>query len=785
MLICPRCHEKLNNNILKAEQPHCHICKSNFSHINGFLSFIDNTSSDKSYMDIGEDTEFLTQEDETTRQRFKRYFIPLFNTWKIDRNAKILCVGCGDAADVYELKKNGFEQSYGLDMGWRSKWWKIKKREPNYLFIANAENMPFEDKFFDIIIALGVIEHIGAIGATASLSKDFIFARHRFITNILRVMKDKGKLIIACPNRTFPIDFQHNLSSIKLLSRFAEKTGICFHSPLNKFLLTYKDIAYYAYIKEPICIEIKPLPVTNYLGLTFRNSIFLRPFSGIFNAYLWVLDKMPAFIRKSFLNPYMICVILKKYSYKNMKNFLNKLTNKKYLLFLLFFEFCCSFVFGKIIDIYPGHKIKKENSLSSFFQIRWADISPGDAILLYDDYGPYREPFIILGKGTPEKPIVIKAADGEKPVIQSSVIFTNAKHIILENITIANHFERGIIIREGSHNITVKNCVVKNNGLGIWIGGYAGMNNKIINNEVFSNETHGIAIDVVNCKQGSETLIAGNRVYNNGHHGMEINGSYYIIEENEVFNNGLKHLGCTGIHTYAKDAEQDAGDHNIIRYNVCYRNRDTKKFDGNGIQLDQWCDYNEVYYNICYENDGAGICIFDSSNSKIYNNTLFNNAIDSGKSHQIKAELVIASDFTKNVDHTNNISVFNNIVVANNKNVYALYVDRLSSDNKLSINNNLFYNLKSDKFYIWNDRKVGDINKVKSRNAKINDNLSDNPLFIKKIPAEINSFRLQENSPCVGKGTYTGQKKDILGHIIPEDENPSLGAIHHNSGDFQ
>ncbi|MDD5644409.1 MAG: right-handed parallel beta-helix repeat-containing protein [bacterium] len=467
-----------------------------------------------------------------------------------------------------------------------------------------------------------------------------------------------------------------------------------------------------------------------------------------------------------------------------MENYINISKFNKYLLFFFLAHLFPFPVFGKTIDIYPNHRIKKEKSLSAFFQIRWTDVSPGDTILLYDDYGPYREPFIILGKGTHEKPIIIKAADGENPVIKSSVIFTNAANIIFENITVSDHFERGIIIREESNNITIKNCVVKNNGLGIWIGGHAGINNKIISNEIFSNETHGIAIDVVNCKEGSETLIAENRVYNNGHHGMEINGSYYIIEKNEVFNNGLKHLGCTGIHTYARDAEQDAGDHNIIRYNVCYRNRDTKKFDGNGIQLDQWCDYNEVYYNICYENDGAGICVFDSSNSRVYNNTLFNNAIDSGKSHQIKAELVIASDFTKNVDHTNNISVFNNIIAANNKNVYAIYVDRLTSDNKLSINNNLFYNLKADKFYIWNDREVRDINKVKSRNAKINDNLSDNPLFIKKIPAEINSFRLQKNSPCIGKGIYTGQKKDILGQIISREKNPSLGAIHHNSGEF-
>ncbi|MBN2190785.1 MAG: right-handed parallel beta-helix repeat-containing protein, partial [Candidatus Aureabacteria bacterium] len=441
-------------------------------------------------------------------------------------------------------------------------------------------------------------------------------------------------------------------------------------------------------------------------------------------------------------------------------------------------------VFGKTIDIYPGGKTTRQNSLSAFFQIRWADILPGDTVLLYDDYGPYGEPFIILGKGTPENPITIKAAEGEKPVIKSSVVFSGAENVVFENITISNHFERGIIIREKSNNITIKNCVVKNNGLGIWIGGHAGSNNKIINNEVFSNETHGIAIDVVNCKKGSETLIAGNRVYNNGHHGMEINGSYYIVEKNEVFNNGLKHLGCTGIHTYARDAKQDAGDHNTIRYNVCYRNRDTKKFDGNGIQLDQWCDYNEVYYNICYENDGAGISIFDSSNNAVYNNTFFNNALDSGKSHQIKAEIIIASDFTKNVDHTDNISLFNNIAASNNKNVYPIYVDRLSSDNRLSINNNLFYNFKSDKSYLWNKKTGEDINQLRNLDSEIKDNLSANPIFIKEDPVAIQDFSLKEDSPCIGKGIYAGQKRDILGQTISKEENPSLGAIQYNTGDF-
>jgi len=94
-------------------------------------------------------------------------------------------------------------------------------------------------------------------------------------------------------------------------------------------------------------------------------------------------------------------------------------------------------------------------------------------------------------------------------------------------------------------------------------------------------------------------------VYRNGMHGMEINGNRYIIEHNIVWENGIGLSGTSGIHIFAKDKQQGTGQFNIIRYNTISGQKETDGQDGNGIQLDEWCDNNQIYFNVTFANDGA------------------------------------------------------------------------------------------------------------------------------------------------------------------------------------
>jgi parallel beta-helix repeat protein len=361
-------------------------------------------------------------------------------------------------------------------------------------------------------------------------------------------------------------------------------------------------------------------------------------------------------------------------------------------------------------------------------------------------------------------------------VIEGSVVLVQAEYVNVEGLTITNSPYPGVIIKLGSHHVSVSRCLVNKNGLGIWIGDGAGMENRILDNEVSFNKTQGIGVDLVNCSVDKETVIKGNRVFENGYHGIEVNGSYYIIEKNEVFRNGKDLMGTSGIHVYSLSPEEDSGDHNIIRYNVSHHHVALSGPDGSGIQLDQWCDFNQVYYNICFANDGAGIDIFDSANDYIYNNSLYGNMLDPGGDHPIKAELILASEFTRNVDHTDNVSVANNIIVATNPSSYAIYVDRLTSDNRLTIEKNLFFHSQGNAFYFWNGQTGKDIPTWNRFPGSVSNSYGD-PQFIHSPPGSLVDFGLTSASPAIKAGKSVGATHDILGQAVSQDTDPDLGAI--------
>lgn len=318
MFKCPYCGSGLSKSILNDEKPVCQGCTHSFSRTNGFLSFIEMDASNCEFSGVESDLDFLEHEDYTTRARFRRYFVPLLKGEGLGRDSRILCLGCGGGTDVDELQKNGFHKTFGIDISWRCQWWETHDGDPEALFVADGRSLPFEEQYFDVIISLGVIEHVGAIGGTGDLYQDYEEERNRFVAEALRVMKKEGKLILACPNRTFLVDFQHNISRKKFFKQLAIKTGISVHSPFDRFLLSYGDVINHARSVSPD-IGIFPLPLYNYLGLAFRNSPMLRPLSAFFKSYFLVLDMLPAFIRMSFINPYMVCILSNKFPSKRGK----------------------------------------------------------------------------------------------------------------------------------------------------------------------------------------------------------------------------------------------------------------------------------------------------------------------------------------------------------------------------------------------------------------------------------------------------------------------------------
>lgn len=357
-------------------------------------------------------------------------------------------------------------------------------------------------------------------------------------------------------------------------------------------------------------------------------------------------------------------------------------------------------VAAQVIEVGPDRAIRTPSA------VPWASLKPGAEVVIRP--GTYTEPVVIGSQGTAAQPIIVR---GEGTVIvENSFVLEGARYVVLRNLQVQNAEHSGVIIRRGASFNTVENSVVRKSGLGIWIGDGAGGGHRLLNNTLHDTRTHGIAIDRVNAPAGQETLIAGNRVYRNVMHGMEINGNRYIIENNVVWENGIGLSGTSGIHLFAKDAAQGMGRFNIIRYNTVSGQKETTGQDGNGIQLDQWCDDNQVYFNVSFANDGAGIVLFDAANNIVANNTMHDNMRDSGGRHAYKADFVIASDYTKKVDHSFGNVVRNNVVYTVRPTNYNIYVDRFSARNTKEISNNILYHADATKNrYFWDGTTGRDI----------------------------------------------------------------------------
>jgi parallel beta-helix repeat protein len=321
----------------------------------------------------------------------------------------------------------------------------------------------------------------------------------------------------------------------------------------------------------------------------------------------------------------------------------------------------------------------------------------------------YRGIVIIPSQGTAAQPIVVRGEAGA--IIENTVLLEGARYVDIQGLALRKSHELpGFILRHGASFDTIENCTVEDSGMGIYIGDGAGGGHRLLNNVLHDNKTHGIAVNAVNAPEGQETLISGNQVYRNVMHGMEINGNRYIIEHNVVWQNGIGLSGTSGIHLSAKDRNEGTGQFNIIRYNIVSGQQETDGQDGNGIQLDQWCDNNEVTFNVVFANDGAGIVLFDSSHNLIANNTLFDNMRDSRGRHAYKADLVIATDYTKNTDHSFDNVVRNNLIYTVRPGIMNIYVDRSAAKRTKEISNNLYFRASPDTaMYFWGGTTGHDI----------------------------------------------------------------------------
>jgi SAM-dependent methyltransferase len=219
----------------------------------------------------------------------------------------VLDAGCGTGTGVAAMHQDGFS-AIGVDMRTVAGIWRSLDLPADDLVVGDVTALPFGDATFDAVISLGVVEHVGTLTGHLSLAPDWQAQRARYAAELQRVTRPGGRILLACPNKRFPIDLQHGpndeLTHAPWRTRIFERLGINVHPTWGDYhLASYADL--YRWFGKG---RVRPLPLSGYFGF----SAVERPGvpSGVGRlARAWV-DRLPVALRPTALNPYVLAEIV-------------------------------------------------------------------------------------------------------------------------------------------------------------------------------------------------------------------------------------------------------------------------------------------------------------------------------------------------------------------------------------------------------------------------------------------------------------------------------------------
>jgi len=289
--ICPHCRGPL------AEPLTCISCGRSYSIDDGIADFAEGAYYD-SYTPgqplPPDHLAGLEAEVVGTRSRIVDYYIP-----RLPRGARVLDCGAGNGLSVDLLAEHGFD-AWGIDLSQLRKWQWRERAQRERLVVADALRLPFPDRFFDVSISSGVIEHIGVAEArdphyrVAPLpNRDEL--RRQFIAELVRVTS--GVVYVDCPHGAFPIDFWHRDTG----------RGLRVHQLDEGFLPTYRELR--ALVDPSLNVEA----IGPHRRLRFRQVkqrwygvAFAAPMSLLFRAM-----SMPGlrWLARTVVNPYLVVKI--------------------------------------------------------------------------------------------------------------------------------------------------------------------------------------------------------------------------------------------------------------------------------------------------------------------------------------------------------------------------------------------------------------------------------------------------------------------------------------------
>lgn len=278
----------------------------------GKEGYFDFTVGEQFYDIESTSEEYAGEQQESWRRFYDEYLKP----WVLRENARrVLEVGCGMGLGVRFLREDGVE-AFGIDIPCLAKFWARAGNDPAHFINCDGARMPFPDGYFDAVYTLGTIEHIGTKVGHYTLADDYKKTRIEFAKEMLRVTRPGGRLLVTCPNKSFPIDIHHEPTdaatpkgTMKWRRHIFDKYGMTLHKPFGKYhLFSYREL------RELFCgqnsaASIAPLPLRHYFA--FKRTGSLGLLRRLKNVIVWYIENMPPTLRRSPLNPFLVVEVRK------------------------------------------------------------------------------------------------------------------------------------------------------------------------------------------------------------------------------------------------------------------------------------------------------------------------------------------------------------------------------------------------------------------------------------------------------------------------------------------
>lgn len=295
---CPLCHSDLKGH---GDGLKCTGCGAEYSVHNG----VPNMVVAAGFSDEDHEERWACEEC-TGSHLVNHYLVPLLDDLFPGRprgDIRVLSIGCGVGIDTVQLNEAGYD-CRGIDAGNRTKMWSQRGR-PGRFAMAAVQRMPFREGQFDFAFMNCVLPHVGVVGDSQELTKDWQQQRQSAVDDTIRIVKPGGYILMANPNRLCPLDLFHRPDETTHIPRF--------HSPSERFLQSYTDHKSY-FVDEGQCQSIKTLPFANFWGFHKHSKssryIIGRLLQSSIRAYFKLLSSKPlSFLRKTALNPWLVVLI--------------------------------------------------------------------------------------------------------------------------------------------------------------------------------------------------------------------------------------------------------------------------------------------------------------------------------------------------------------------------------------------------------------------------------------------------------------------------------------------